>query len=186
MIKYIFLTFTMRWITFRYLEKSSCVTRLQIKGNDIHSFDWPFIINQHIAIFPDDFQIYVNCMNQITVTGQLGHKYRSHSPKGHHSHFVGGFTKWSGQPILVMCLRLSQCLLVTLLTLNELLGSSFGLEQSALSDPNRPLSRHRRFLIPSDSGWTFKTAFSLVIPIQDVGSSLTLSIPFTFEFDSGA
>ncbi|TRY80462.1 hypothetical protein TCAL_10484 [Tigriopus californicus] len=85
-----------------------------------------------------------------------------------------------------MCSHLGQqSLVVILLGFQVLIDLSFGLEHGTLSDPNRPLSRHRRFLIPADSGWTFKTAFSLVIPIKDVGSSLTLSIPFTFSFDTG-
>ena len=48
---------------------------------------------------------------------------------------------------------------------------------------NRILSRKRRFI--STTGWTFKVTLDLSIPMEGLGSSLGLSLPFTYAFDTG-
>ena len=65
------------------------------------------------------------------------------------------------------------------------LGLSMALGSSPDRSPERVLSRRRRFLIPATSGWTVKLATTLSIPLQDVGSSVSVSLPFTYSFDDG-
>ena len=48
---------------------------------------------------------------------------------------------------------------------------------------NKILSRKRRFI--STTGWTFKVTLDLSIPMEGLGSSLGLSLPFTYAFDTG-
>lgn len=43
------------------------------------------------------------------------------------------------------------------------------------------LSRQRRFI--SDSGWTFEVTFTLTVPLEGVGSSATVEVPFKYTFD---
>ena len=47
------------------------------------------------------------------------------------------------------------------------------------------LSRKRRFLVPQVSGWTFKLTFNLGVPIEGLGSSLSIDLPVTYAFDDG-
>ena len=47
------------------------------------------------------------------------------------------------------------------------------------------LSRHRRFIVPQTSGWTFAVTFNLAFPIEGLGSSVSIDLPFTFAFDDG-
>ena len=47
------------------------------------------------------------------------------------------------------------------------------------------LRRHRRFVLPSDSGWSASFGSTLSIPIEGASSSLSFSIPFSYSFDSG-
>ena len=57
--------------------------------------------------------------------------------------------------------------------------------QTAANFPVGPnLSRQRRFI--SDSGWTFELTFTLTIPLEGVGSSVTVELPFTYTFDPDA
>lgn len=46
--------------------------------------------------------------------------------------------------------------------------------------------RQRRFLIPSQSGWVVTASLFLKIPIQDLGSTLTFSLPLVYNFDSAS
>ena len=52
-------------------------------------------------------------------------------------------------------------------------------------DHTHLLSRQRRFLIPDSSGYTFTTTFAFKFPLADVGSTVTVSVPFTYNFDAG-
>ena len=45
------------------------------------------------------------------------------------------------------------------------------------------LSRKRRFV--KTSGWTFKITLNCAIPLEGIGSSLSIELPFTFSFDDG-
>lgn len=47
------------------------------------------------------------------------------------------------------------------------------------------LSRQRRFAIPQSSGWSLTTTFKLSIPLVDIGSSMAITVPFTYKFDTG-
>ena len=55
------------------------------------------------------------------------------------------------------------------------------------ASPEKVLSRKRRFVYPSDSGWVFTATFSLSIPLTaDYGSgSLSFTAPFVYIVDSG-
>lgn len=79
--------------------------------------------------------------------------------------------------------RLGPIMKAPALLLISLAQLCFGQDITSIS--NKVLSRHRRFLIPANSGWRFAATLSLVIPIQDLGSSLTLSIPFSYSLDDG-
>ena len=52
-------------------------------------------------------------------------------------------------------------------------------------DGKQKLSRHRRWIYPSDSGWSITFKGTLAMPIEDTSSSLGMAIPFTYSFDSG-
>ena len=49
----------------------------------------------------------------------------------------------------------------------------------------RVLRRHRRFVLPQNSGWAVSFGSTLSIPIEGASSSLSFSIPFSYKFDSG-
>ena len=68
------------------------------------------------------------------------------------------------------------------------LASVAASQQSPLSrglSKERVLSRHRRFLVPASSGWSVTFKVTLTIPLQDVGSSVSIAVPFTYSFDDG-
>ncbi len=48
------------------------------------------------------------------------------------------------------------------------------------------LSRHRRFLLPQASGWKFTTTLTLKLPIDALGTSISFSVPFKYDIDSGS
>ena len=50
---------------------------------------------------------------------------------------------------------------------------------------NRILSRRRRFIIPQTSGWTFDISGDLGIPIEGLGSTLTIGSSITYAFYDG-
>lgn len=50
---------------------------------------------------------------------------------------------------------------------------------------DKKLSRHRRFFIPSSTGWFLDLTFTLLVPIQDIGSTLFATVPFAYSFDTG-
>ena len=52
---------------------------------------------------------------------------------------------------------------------------------------NRVLSRRRRFVLPTGNGITLKTTFKLTFPLEffDTSSKLEISLPLTYDFDSG-
>jgi len=57
---------------------------------------------------------------------------------------------------------------------------------SLKQDDERVLSRHRRFLIPSGSGWVITASFALAIPLDSsLTGTLTLTSPFTYTVDTG-
>ena len=55
-----------------------------------------------------------------------------------------------------------------------------------MKESTKVLSRQRRFLIPQASGWVFSATFAAVIPIEGLGASLTVKLPFTYTLDTGA
>ena len=60
--------------------------------------------------------------------------------------------------------------------------------QQSLDVPSRSLSRHRRFIAPKNSGWTFtfRARFALRIPLDgnlNAGSALTAAAPFQFVYN---
>jgi len=53
-----------------------------------------------------------------------------------------------------------------------------------LESDSKLLSRQRRFLIPNvTSDWTFTVKFTLVFPLEGLDTSLTGSVPFSFDFN---
>ena len=53
-----------------------------------------------------------------------------------------------------------------------------------LESDSKLLSRQRRFLIPNvTSDWTFTVKFTLVFPLECLETSLTGSVPFSFDFN---
>ena len=75
-----------------------------------------------------------------------------------------------------------------LLALAAVASASLDVEGDiASSSSNRVLSRKRRFIYPSDSGWVFTATFSLVIPLTaDYGAgSISFTAPFVYFVDSG-
>ena len=52
-------------------------------------------------------------------------------------------------------------------------------------NPDKLLSRKRRFLVPQTSGWSITITGDLTIPIEGLGSSLSADIPITYKFDDG-
>ena len=54
---------------------------------------------------------------------------------------------------------------------------------ASLDDPSsRVLSRRRRFLNSDGFEFTFTTAFTLAVPMSDVGTTLTLTAPFSWDY----
>ena len=80
-------------------------------------------------------------------------------------HFPSVSAKWSGHQNLWDCL--------------------FAVSLGDALDSTKKLSRHCRWVYPSDSGWTATFKGTLKMPIEDTSSSLGLAIPFTYSFDSG-
>ena len=59
-------------------------------------------------------------------------------------------------------------------------------QQQQSDDPNRVLSRHRRFLFPTANGWVVAARFSLTVPIDsDVTGTMVFTFPFTYTLDTG-
>ncbi len=63
------------------------------------------------------------------------------------------------------------------------LEESLQLNSAAAFHDRTVLSRHRRFLYPSSTGWSMKTTFALTAPSQD-GSTLKVEVPFQYKFDT--
>ncbi len=70
-------------------------------------------------------------------------------------------------------------------------SSSAELESSLSGEPlndasyGQLLSRHRRFLALSSSGWSLRAGVSLVVPIVSLGKAVTFAIPFLYNLYSG-
>ena len=64
------------------------------------------------------------------------------------------------------------------------LATTYALDSKALSDTDKVLSRHRRFIVPSSTGWTLTTKLKLTVPVDLIGSSVSFSVPFVYSFDS--
>jgi hypothetical protein len=48
---------------------------------------------------------------------------------------------------------------------------------------SKVMTRKRRFAIPSQTGWSFATSFSLTFPLQGLDTSFTGSVPFSYSFN---
>ena len=74
-----------------------------------------------------------------------------------------------------------------LLTASHLSGCLASLDRDLSQDEsNRSLSRHRRFVYPTSTGWVLSFLFTLVIPVQgELTGSLSITVPFTYTVDSG-
>ncbi len=46
------------------------------------------------------------------------------------------------------------------------------------------LRRRRRFALPTFSGATLETAFTLTLPVEDAVWPICIDIPYTYDFDS--
>lgn len=78
--------------------------------------------------------------------------------------------------------------LIMNLTLLSALIICLKLTWANLDSLDKPLllSRRRRFLLPQQSGWVFNLNFALSIPLQDIGSALSVELPFNYNVDTGA
>lgn len=77
---------------------------------------------------------------------------------------------------------LLQFLLV--LICQQLCLANFLLEHEQQGNDNvKVLSRKRRFLVPSTTGWKFTTSFSVNFPLQGLDTSFTGSVPFSYSFN---
>merc|ERR1712226_260210 len=61
-----------------------------------------------------------------------------------------------------------------------------GLEFENNEDPNKILSRHRRFLLPNATGTSAEVEFSLTVPFGSGTPALEIILPFEYAFDTGS
>ena len=84
-------------------------------------------------------------------------------------------------------LRLSDNSFLLVLVFNLAAAFASSLQPAALDVPSRSLSRHRRFVVPTNSGWVFRfgITFQLQIPVDGPANAakfIRAVVPFNFVY----
>ena len=82
--------------------------------------------------------------------------------------------------------RLIITLLLSLSTFNIFVTlKNPGVHTRISSDSTEILSRKRRFFLARSNGWLVRTTFDAIIPLEDNGGPLLLSLSLLYDIDSG-
>ena len=83
-------------------------------------------------------------------------------------------------------MRIIMALILSLSTFNIFVSSTnHGVNTRISSDSTEILSRKRRFFLARSNGWLVRTSFDAIIPFEDNGGPLLLSLSLLYDIDSG-